>query len=387
MPALSSNAKQAIKIALAMTIAYYIGMRLAWMNPTWAAISVAFISLPTAGQSLNKGALRMGGTLLALAAGLFYLGLFPQDRWYFLLAFTPYLAFVTYKMTGREGQYFWFVAAFVSMMIVTAGPGSSQYAFEFAVFRTLETMMGIAVWTLVSVFIWPRSNLGTLESVGRQLLETEGKLVGGLRDSIAAHDSAETMRPLRESAGKLETGLHQAIGSAASESYEVREVRRLWDHLHAASLSTIEILDRLHFASSDLRPIDLHAVLPGLGALLDEIQARFVEASRVLGGAAPTRSCQAIAFSLDDTATESLDHFHRAAVEVARHALERLEGLSRDTLGTVRALRGQGAEEASPAPTPDSAPITGPFGLPPLDPDRVRATITVVASMWIASLI
>ena len=25
----------------------------------------------------------------------------------------PYLAFVTYKMTGKNGQYFWFLAAFV----------------------------------------------------------------------------------------------------------------------------------------------------------------------------------------------------------------------------------------------------------------------------------
>lgn len=49
MPALSTNAKEAIKIALAMTLAYYFAMRLQWMNPTWAAISVAFISLPTAG--------------------------------------------------------------------------------------------------------------------------------------------------------------------------------------------------------------------------------------------------------------------------------------------------------------------------------------------------
>jgi hypothetical protein len=31
--------------------------------------------------------------------------------------------------------------------------------------------------------------------------------------------------------------------------------------------------------------------------------------------------------------------------------------------------------------------VTGPFGLPPLDPDRVRATVMVVASMWSASLI
>ena len=115
MLTLSTKAKEAIKIGLAMTIAYYVAMRSSWMSPTWAAIAVAFVRLPTAGQSLNKGLLRIGGTLLAFVAGLFFLGLFPQNRWFFLLAFTPYLAFVTYKMTGKDGQYFWFCAAFVSM--------------------------------------------------------------------------------------------------------------------------------------------------------------------------------------------------------------------------------------------------------------------------------
>ena len=89
-------------------------------------------------------------------------------------------------MTGKDGQYFWFVAAFVSMMITTAGPCSSEHAFNFAMFRTLDTLLGIVVWTLVSVFIWPRSNLVTIDTIGTQLLEPEGKLVRALRYSMAA---------------------------------------------------------------------------------------------------------------------------------------------------------------------------------------------------------
>ena len=98
--------KEAIKVSLAMVIAYYVAMRFAWLNPTWPAITVAVISTPTAGQSISKGLLRVGGTLMAFCAGLFFLALFPQERWYIFLAFTPYLAFVTYRMTGKDGQYF-----------------------------------------------------------------------------------------------------------------------------------------------------------------------------------------------------------------------------------------------------------------------------------------
>ena len=120
---LSIKAKEAIKVAIAIVAGYFVALSMEWLSATWVATSIAFISLPTAGQSLQKGALRLGGTLVAFVVGLLYLGLFPQDRWLFLLAFTPYLFFVAYMVQGRNGQYFWFVAGFVAMMITTAGPG------------------------------------------------------------------------------------------------------------------------------------------------------------------------------------------------------------------------------------------------------------------------
>jgi len=170
---LSVKAKEAIKLGLAMSLAYFVGMRMGWMNPVWAAIAVAMVSLPTAGQSINKGLLRMGGTLLAWVIGMFYLGLFPQDPWLFLLSLSPTLFFLTYKMTGKDGQYFWFVAAFVSMMIMQQLPNGANNAFQFATFRALETLMGIVIWTGVSVFIWPRTNLHALEDISIKLLATE----------------------------------------------------------------------------------------------------------------------------------------------------------------------------------------------------------------------
>ncbi len=59
------------------------------------------------------------------------------------------------------------------MMIATAGPSSPTHAFEFAIYRTLDTLFGILIWTLISVFIWPRSNLGALEDLSRGLLDTQ----------------------------------------------------------------------------------------------------------------------------------------------------------------------------------------------------------------------
>ena len=71
---MSTRFKEAVKTALAMD----------WDKPPyWAGFAVAFISLATVGQYLNKGAMRMLGTLVAFIVALRIIALFPQDRWLF----------------------------------------------------------------------------------------------------------------------------------------------------------------------------------------------------------------------------------------------------------------------------------------------------------------
>ena len=384
---LSTTAKEAIKIALSITAGYYIALRFAWLSPTWVAISVAMISLPTAGQSLNKGLLRMGGTLLAFVVGLAYLGLYPQDRWLFFIAFTPYLAFVTYKLTGKNGQYFWYVAGFVSMMIVTALQGGAAHAFIFAVFRALETLVGIMLWTLVSVFIWPRTNLGALINVSRELLATQAQRTRGYQDWLAGHRTDEALQPVQSQEGKLVVQLRQTIEGAASESYEVREVRPLWEQLHGLTSSIMEIGNRLQSGFVDLQQFDITKVIPHLEAFFSELEARYEEARNVLGGQPPAHPCKPMRLVLSPTDVHALDHFQRAAVEVTRHECERLERLTGAMVACARALRGDATEAPRPVPVAQAGPSTGPFGLTPLDPDRIRASIMVVTSMWVASLL
>lgn len=61
MFSLSTRAKEAIKLGPSIVIANGIALRMDWANPQWVGFAVVMISLPTAGRSLNKGALRMLG--------------------------------------------------------------------------------------------------------------------------------------------------------------------------------------------------------------------------------------------------------------------------------------------------------------------------------------
>ena len=77
MKPLSIRARESIKTGLAMVVAIAISLRMDFLEPEWAGFAVAMISLDAAGQSLNKAAMRMFGTLVAFVASLTFAGLFP----------------------------------------------------------------------------------------------------------------------------------------------------------------------------------------------------------------------------------------------------------------------------------------------------------------------
>ena len=77
-----ARAKEPFETALAITIAYGIVLAMDWEKLYWAGFAVAFVSLSTVGQSFNKVAMRMFGTVGIIVA-LLLISLFPQERWYF----------------------------------------------------------------------------------------------------------------------------------------------------------------------------------------------------------------------------------------------------------------------------------------------------------------
>ena len=211
---LSQRAKEAIKTGLAMAIAFGIALAMDWENPYWAGFAVAVISLSTAGQSLNKGAMRMLGTLVAAVAALTLLALFPQDRWLLMIALSVYLAGCTFMLTGKKRQYFWFCSAFVCVIIVVSGGPDSENAFHTVVERTQETGVGILVYGLISAFLWPQSSRSDLEAASLRLIAVQHRLFRSYRELMGGQGTMAATRSER---------LEQV-----PDSYTVWEVRHFW---------------------------------------------------------------------------------------------------------------------------------------------------------------
>lgn len=80
-----------------------------------------------------------------------------------------YVGFCTYLMIGSKSPYFYQVSAFVCVIICFDSDAQSLQAFQTAVERIQENGLGILVYSLIAVFLWPRSTRDELNATSRQL--------------------------------------------------------------------------------------------------------------------------------------------------------------------------------------------------------------------------
>jgi len=373
---LSIRAKEAIKLAIAMTIAVGIALAMNWSKPAWAGFGVAMIALSTAGASLNKGAMRMLGTLLAAAVALGLLSWFPQERWSFVTFLSVYLGVCTYMSMGKNRQYFWFAAGFVCVIICVGSAGTLN-PFGVVVERTQETATGVLVDTFVSVLLWPRSSRSQLETAARELLATQAQLFGSYLEQMSR--AGEDARPLRLQEVQLLQGLRTALPPATTDSYEVWECRDTWRRLEQLSGGLLEALERWRASFPEIEQLDLTQLVPQLEGVCSELTLRFAEIQRVFAGAIPERAPQRVTLPTHDARLQSLTNFQRAAVAATTSQLNRLLELTGSLHECVRDLRGHGERASSSA---------GGGGMRfELDRERLQGAATAMVTLWAGFLL
>jgi uncharacterized membrane protein YccC len=378
---LSTRSKEAIKTALAMTIAYGIALYMDWEKPLWAGIAVAMISLSTVGQSLNKGTMRMLGTLVGSTAALIFLALFFQARWSMVFSLSLYVGFCTYMLTGKKYQYAWFVSGFVCLVVAVNAGTTAEQAFEIAVERTQETGIGILVYSLISVFLWPQSSLGAFNKASRKLFATQTQLYRAYLDLMADKETVEESRPLRLQEAQLLGQVGQLLMAAEIDSYEVWEVRHLWRRFLGQSKALMEVLERWRQSFAETERLNLTKLMPNLESLCSEIDLRFQQIECMLAGEIADRMPQVVTLTIDKTEALSLNHFQQAALAVTKTQFDRLEAISRSLFDCVRDIKGYGRQVSMVHREERSS-----NGLT-IDLDRLGAAIMVMATLWISFLI
>ena len=378
---LSLNFKESFKTALAMVIAIGIALAMDWQRPYWAGFAVAFCSLATIGQSLEKAALRMGGTLVAVVVALVVVALFGQERWGFIIFLSFYGAVCSYLMSGSANAYFWYVCWFVVVVVSVDSGANPVNAFQTSMLRLQETGLGILVYSLVAIFIWPQHTGPRLMAAAVDLVALQRRLLQACLATIDGHGDPEELARLAAEERKGKAGFDRLLQAARVDTSEVRELRPQWRHFQQqlARFSLILTLWRESF--TEFQKLDVRSVLPNLSEFVAELDARLEQIGHVLAGDRPGRQPLPVTLPVNEEALNNLSPLNAAAVATSRTRLLDLERLTCQQFDTLSELRGFAAK---PAPLPEAR---GQFrGIFVPDPDRMMGVVRLVLTMWLAFL-
>src|SRR6516225_5172600 len=378
---LSDRFKAAVKTALAMVLAYGVALSMDWDHAYWAAFAVAFCTLSTFGESLNKGLLRLSGTLLGSLAAVTLVALFAQDRWLFLIGMSIFTGLCTYMMSGTSRWYFWYVAGFSVPLLALAGGANPLNDFQTIITRSEETALGILSYSLVWLLIWPTSTCEALEDAVRRLAAAHRQLtvhyltptIGGTPDAGAEALRRQTRQVLARLGGLLD--------GAETDSYEIWEARRAWRALIHQLSQLTSAFERWRQSFADVREDDRQRLMPELPEFAAELDRRFAQIGGMLEGRPPERGPTTVPLNFEEKGMASLSPFHQAALLLYRRHLQEIDKLTRDLFETLADIRN--FARANVDPSREAVAL-----LPSaLDPERFAGVARWFTGLWLAWLI
>lgn len=290
----------AFVVALSMTLAYALAFYWQLNKPFWAGFSVVILAgLPTVGQSLQKGALRVGGTLLGGCVALCLIAALHQNHMGLLLALSLYMAFTMYQMTGSPNlRYFYFIACIVTAIIVVSAAQTPLQAFELAVSRVEETLLGIGSHMAVSLLFMQPSSRGLLAKTMSDIAGLHSELARSFPRTEADMTAAFALYSRLGSLLERATLLLPAVELENPREY--RE-RNFWKQTLYISRELAEVQRRWLGGLLALTDTDLYSVFPDFDKKRVELEQSAARlASPDSGASAPSAAPPAASFPEND---------------------------------------------------------------------------------------
>ena len=264
--------KFAIKTALSLTLAYMLPMAFGWPQPQTAATTVMLIAATgMVSESLQKGVLRILGTVVGAIIGLTLIALFPQDRMLYLFCVSVVVALLMYLYNAYQGDSTLFMLAAVVIMMVFNG-GDAEGAFLFGIDRALLTAFGVMVYTVVGSLLWPVRVQDNTRALATEVSTAHSEAFS-LLDSSATAKSGSIEEFLKKN-----EQFQSHFVSIRNEADAIKAYRGEWDTIANSFEQIDEILvPALQSASLDNRQYQEHIlnyreITGHIASMFEEIQ-------------------------------------------------------------------------------------------------------------------
>jgi uncharacterized membrane protein YccC len=326
--------RHALRTALALASAYFIGRALPWAShPHWLVLSVAVVLRGNLEQTLSRRNARVLGTLLGCAVVVALAWAFPPARLglFFLLAVAVAHAFVL--------QRYWLTASAATVMALLQSHGVDP-AGGFAIGeRVADTLLGaLLAWGFSYVLpSWERRQVPQLvATVLRSLADYAGHAL-----SVRASEAVEqrfARRRAYDALGALAAALQRSAAEPKAVQLPVQELAAVLDHGQRlmAHLSMVRLT--LAHRSAELAE-------PGLLTALGETRAALATtlAWRAPGVAAPAAAPGTVADPADlsrlplEPPTEQIVPWLLRRLQVLRHDAQKVCAAAGAALARPRA--------------------------------------------------
>lgn len=181
---LSEKMKFALKTSLSIVIVYLVSFAQGWQSPSTAAITIALVaSVDSLSDSLIKGALRVTGTIIGAAIGIWLIALYPQDRMLYLAAASIGVTLFFYLARVYRGDTTIFFLTGMTMLLVFQD-NNAQDAFLYGINRTYMTLFGIVTYTFVGMLLWPINITQKADSNAAALSDIQLSLFKDAKDPL-----------------------------------------------------------------------------------------------------------------------------------------------------------------------------------------------------------
>lgn len=368
----------AVKTALSLTLAYLIPMSLGWPQPQTAATTVMLIAATgMVSESLQKGVLRVLGTVLGAILGLSLIALFPQERMVYLLAVSCTVAVVIYLYNAYQGDSTVFMLTAVVTLMVFNG-GDAQGAFLYGVDRAYMTAFGVIVYTVVASMLWPvkvADNTRTLAAgLAGSYHSAFRRVVHQGEQEEAALD--EFLAALLSDAEAFQSQFAMVKGHADGVVDYIPE----WNSVVSAyeELETL-LLPALRQVSNER--VEFNDYIDNYQSQLQQVDRLFQAVDSAWQGQRSTTQLQAQAITFNVEGLKKARHLQVAAVAARAELLQQTQ---RVLLGLLKALDSllfdQGRVVAGPVPR----------GKPTfnwLDLETFKTALRAFVTFWIATAI
>ena len=379
---LSSRIHTAAVTALAYACPYVLAFHWNLDGPLWAGFTVFVISLPSIGQTLQKGVLRMFGTIAGAVAALVLLGLFAQERMLLLSALSLYLCLMLYLMlTSVYYGYAFFISCIVTLIICLMAVHEPQDAFHLSVYRVEETLLGIGVYTVVTLVFSPRTSIKSLYR-GVQDLMAGHKALFVMNEGAGAEGQMSRMYTQYVGMREILDKVGQLVPAVQLETYQVYRYREHWERAVRCSAELLELQRRWMGTLVAMKDLDMASLFPHfesrvaeLGKLFDRLDAQGKEGSP--GGSSKPEDVQPLAF--DESVFEKLGSTRKGLAFSAVKLFEEQTAHCRELLMLAGFLLHGG-------PMPELKPSASKKALSVIKPEQYAYMSQMFVIFWVATL-